>query len=175
MVIEQSDPLYMSPEHRAMFRTLELRLQSLQQQPRIHDSTESLEDTASRFIQMAELCRLAALLYLESALRDIPSSHETVKKLADDSFALLGEMGPCERPWSLFVLALESRSDAEKKMVLDVVARTLEVRPLGNSNSTMRVIQAAWVQQDEQWAVRSAVHLQCCHQHQPPSTFIHLK
>lgn len=97
---------------------------------------------------MAKIYRLATLIYLQRVGRNLPRSSGKVEPLLDDAFAALKELGGCQRPWPLFIVALEARSDAERKAALQAVTASLKERPLGNMGAAAKMIQAAWVQQD---------------------------
>jgi Fungal specific transcription factor domain len=139
-----------SPAHQALLRTLQLRLQRLEQRlPSVEDA-ESLcmDKAAARLQQTAELYRLATLIYLERVSRNTPRSCPRIKTVLDDAFNLLQSIGVCQRPWPLFVVALDARSDDERRLVLDILSEVLRVRPYGNMRNIERMVEAAWIQQD---------------------------
>jgi hypothetical protein len=100
--------------------------------------------------KLAELFRLAAYIYLERLGKAVSPDNRLFKDLVDQAFRLLWDLGDCDRPWPLFVIALEARTDEERKLVLTVIGNALRRRPLGNLTITKRMIQAAWVHQDLQ-------------------------
>ena len=138
-------------EYPIRLRNLELRIQRLEQRLTNVDDVDSpskLDNDVRRPTQMAELYRLATLIYLDRVARGTPRSHERVAALLDAAYHLLREMGTCERPWPLFVIALDARSEEERKLVLDVMGTVLRDRLRGNMLHARRMVQAGWVQQD---------------------------
>jgi Fungal specific transcription factor domain len=128
-------------------KALELRLQNIRQESRICAPTESqLQPDRSR--SMAELYRLSALIYLEKVAGGAPRASLKANKRTEDAFKILETLRICERPFPLFVIALEARTDNDRATLLKVIARTMEERPLGGTSSVKRMIEAAWAQDD---------------------------
>ncbi|KAK3381160.1 fungal-specific transcription factor domain-containing protein [Podospora didyma] len=154
-VLDRDDPRHLTPEHLGMIRNLELRLGRIQQIPRVvpynPDHDEAIYGPQGTFAsRLAELYRLASYIYLERMARCLPRSDEKVSSLVDQAMYILRGLGFCERPWPLFVVALEARNDEERMIVLNVLARSKNKKPLGNIPLVKRLIHSAWVQQDLQ-------------------------
>lgn len=146
VVLDRDDPHFRSDQHLAAIRTLELRLERLEQ--RVSAVTEDVDCDTRATKKLAELFRLAAYIYLERLAKGSESQETKVRCLLDDAFGLLRELKVCERPWPLFIIALEARTDEERVLILSVLEQSLIQRPMGNLTITQRLIHAAWIQQD---------------------------
>ncbi|KAE9378870.1 hypothetical protein N431DRAFT_553212 [Stipitochalara longipes BDJ] len=146
-VLDREDPLYLSEEHERSMRSLELRLENIQQECRIGEieETQLQRDTSNG---IAELYRLSALIYLERVARGASKASLKATKWVQDAFKILENLRSCERPFPLFVIAVEACTDYQKAIILKVIASTIEERPLGAISSVKRMIEAAWVQDD---------------------------
>ncbi|KAK1759971.1 fungal-specific transcription factor domain-containing protein [Echria macrotheca] len=157
-VHDRSDPRHLSPSHLAELRTLEFRIGNLKQYPRFSETTtpspptspscDDAEEEESHTTLLAELYRVAAQIYLARVARGLPRSDPSAASLVTKGICLLSEIKTCERPWPLFVVALEAGTDEERRTVLDVFDATLPRRPLGNLALTKRMVLAGWVRQD---------------------------
>lgn len=148
-VLDRDDPQYRSEQHRAAIRTLELRLDRMDQRVSAVSATEGdYHDGSFCLSKVAELFRVAAYIYLERLAKGADNNEPKVNCLLDRAFQLLREMGLCDRPWPLFIIALEARTDEERVLILSILENSLTQRPMGNLAITKRLIHAAWVQQD---------------------------
>lgn len=145
-VLDRDDPDHHSETHLQTIRSLELRLQRLGQQ---HSATLDVDPHAMAInTDIAELYRLATLVYLCRVARADPRDSKTVSECLTQAFAILAGMTSCDRPWPFFVLALEASTDEHRKTVLAVLEGSLGKRKQGNMALTGRMIRDAWVQQD---------------------------
>ncbi|KAK5996189.1 hypothetical protein PT974_04617 [Cladobotryum mycophilum] len=146
VVGERHDPSYRAESHKKNIVSLEMRLESIDQR---HAGVSALDLNATiHEVKMAELFRLAALLYLLRAAKGEPKSSEAVIRTAENSFDLLGEVEYYERPWPLFVIALEAHTDDQRIIISRVLKHSLQRRPLGTMALVKRMIHDAWIQQD---------------------------
>ncbi|KAL7809082.1 fungal-specific transcription factor domain-containing protein [Trichoderma gracile] len=146
-VYEPGDPEYQSESHLKQVRSLEIRLKYLQQR----QSSVSPLDTSESSTQeatVAELYRLAAIIYLLRMAKREPDSAKGVLQAVDQAYETLNRLEHCERPWPLFVVGLEARSEEHRRDMLRVLGKSLERRPLGAMALVNRMIPDAWTQQD---------------------------
>ncbi len=143
-VLDRDDPLYLSPLHLKTMQSLEFRIRNLEQ----HKSGISELDPHNTAI--AELYRLAALIYLSRVARGEPRDSAAVQELLTQAFDLLGTMDFCLRPWPLFIIALEADTEDLRKTIMEVLDESLRRRPLGSMSILSRMIREAWVQRDLQ-------------------------
>jgi hypothetical protein len=127
--------------------SLELRLQNIRQECRIGDITET-QLQRDRSSSIAELYRLSALIYLDRVARGAPKASVKANKWIQDAFKILQTLRICERPFPLFVIAVEACTDDQRAIILKVITSTMEEHPLGAISSIKRMIEAAWVQSD---------------------------
>jgi hypothetical protein len=125
-------------------KSLELRLQNIRQECRIGDITET-QLQRDRSSSVAELYRLSALIYLDRVARGAPKASVRANKWIQDAFKILQTLRICERPFPLFVIAVEACTDDQRAIILKVITSTMEERPLGAISSIKRMIEAAWV------------------------------
>nr|WNZ75300.1 hypothetical protein [Trichoderma harzianum] len=136
---------YNSPEHSARLNTLEWRLRCLSQREE-HDAPSANAPSYNR--RAAEFYRLNALLYLERVARGSPRDAQKVVELVTKAYTLLDSMETFDRPWPLFVLALEASTEDERRTVLQVIESVLERLPLRKWVMLRRMVQQAWGQSD---------------------------
>lgn len=107
-----------------------------------------LDEVSTYNAQIAELYRLAALLYLQRVARNSPRDTPHVNKLAAEAYRALEVTARCDRPWPLFVIALEASTEDERRLVLVTIETLLERRPLRKFMMLRTMIQQAWSQND---------------------------
>ena len=146
-VFDRDDQRYMSTEHKGKLSRLELRLRYLIQHERVASASE--DDSPSHAMQIAECYRLATLLYLGRVARNSRRNAPEVMALTSESFSLLRRMRVCDRPWPLFVLAMEAVSDDQRRLALIMLERLQKFRsPADNSPTIRQMVEAAWAQED---------------------------
>jgi len=149
--LERDDPEFMSSDHLRTLDMLERHLTNLSQIIRLISEGGSIADEWTKTLHarnLAELYRLACMLYLERICRKNAKENEKVQRLISEAMDVMRVVCTCERPWPLFIIAMEARSEEERKLVMDVLGESLKRRPLGNLPLLRRMITAAWVQQD---------------------------
>jgi hypothetical protein len=141
------DKLYATGEYKSALAGLKSWLKNLSQTFEAHgvDFTPERRQTIEL---IAELYRLAALVYLERVGRGASRYSLEVEMLLEDSFVILEKLDRCERPFPLFIVACEAQTDAQRQVVLDILNKTKTVRPCGNLYSTKVLVEAAWIQDD---------------------------
>jgi hypothetical protein len=140
-------PLFLEKAHKKTLDEIESELRSLQQIYWLCDEN-NINPRKDMVKSIAELYRLAALIYLERVGRGYSKFSPTTEELVDDAFAILSKLDWCERPWPLFIVACEAQTDQRRKLILDLLNKTQEVRNYGNLESTRSLIQSAWIQDD---------------------------
>lgn len=107
-----------------------------------------LDELSLYSAQIAELYRLAALLYLQRVARNSPRDTPHVIRLVAEAYKALEVTARCDRPWPLFVIALEASTEDERRLVLAMIETLLERRPLRKFMMLRTMIQQAWSQKD---------------------------
>ena len=97
---------------------------------------------------IAELYRLAGLIYLHRAAKKTPISHSGVTKFVKNAFEILERLDTCERGFPLFIAACEARTDAQRGEILRILANTQKVLKVGNIIRVQRLVERLWAQDD---------------------------
>ncbi|KAL6889162.1 fungal-specific transcription factor domain-containing protein [Trichoderma evansii] len=145
-VFDRDSEQHKSPEHNARLKVLEQRLHHLTQ---CEQSDISRVDRSPSYnTQIAEFYRLAALLYIQRVARSNSRDTPHVINLVAKAYRVLELMARCDRPWPLFVIALEASTEDERRLVLVTIETLLERKPLRKWTMLRTMIQQAWAQSD---------------------------
>ena len=145
-VLDREDPNHLSQVHLKTIKTLEIRLQGLKQ---VHSGVLDAEwEEMARRTNLAELFRLAVLTYLYRLAKGEPRESSAVRRALSSAFDLLDQIKYCERPWPLFIIALEARTEEQRLTILTILKKSLKRQPLGTMSLVNRMIHDAWIQQD---------------------------
>ncbi|KAL7947567.1 fungal-specific transcription factor domain-containing protein [Trichoderma barbatum] len=145
-IYDRDDLHYQSESHMSTLKSLEIRLRILEQR---HSGVLRLDtDEGVHESKIAELFRLATLTYLFRLANREPGDSEAVAKTVRSAFDILSTVKYCERPWPLFVIALEARTEQQRTIVSTVLKGSLQKQPLGTMALVNRMIHDAWIQQD---------------------------
>ncbi|KAF2870606.1 fungal-specific transcription factor domain-containing protein [Massariosphaeria phaeospora] len=95
-----------------------------------------------------ELYQLATLIYLDRVTENLLNQSTRTQQHIDRAFTLFSQLSSCERHFPIFVLGCEARADAQRAVILDLIART-ETRASSRSFTHVKVLlQAIWAQDD---------------------------
>ncbi|KAF2730490.1 hypothetical protein EJ04DRAFT_579818 [Polyplosphaeria fusca] len=131
------------------FDKLERRLKFARQDLRIN----LLEDASSpheyqRVKDIAELYRLAGLVYLHRAGRGTATTSYALQTIIDEAFAIMQRLDTCNRTFPLFIISCEARTEAQRAVILGVVQRNA-ARPLSaNTTRVWGFVERFWAQDD---------------------------
>jgi hypothetical protein len=146
---DRQSPDYKSASHLKLLKSLEIRLQGLEQHHSGISSSEPDEAKDEKHQrQVAELYRLATLIYLLRIAKDDGRDAPGVTDAIDKAYRIIKQVDYCERPWPLFVIGLDANTEEQRLAVLTVIDRALDLQPLGPMALANRMIRDAWVQQD---------------------------
>lgn len=145
-VYEPGHPDYLSESHLKTVRSLEIRLKYLEQRQAAVLPSDGKEETQET--QTAELFRLAAIIYLLRMAKGEPETSKCLAYAMDQAFEILNQIEYCDRPWPLFIIGLESRTEEHRARVLKVLEKSVKRRPLGSMALVNRMVPDAWTQQD---------------------------
>ncbi|KAJ5570289.1 uncharacterized protein N7459_009719 [Penicillium hispanicum] len=96
----------------------------------------------------AELFQIATLVYLNRASGNLLDPPYETQQRIERAFTLFSQLSTCERQFPVFVLGCEARTDAERCVVLDLIARTEKGASSRSLLLLKKLIQAVWVQDD---------------------------
>lgn len=146
-VYEPGHPDYQSESHLKTVRSLEIRLKYLEQrQAAVLPSDDDKQ--ATQEAQIADLFRLAAIIYLLRMAKGEPENSKCLASAMDQAFEILDQIEYCDRPWPLFIIGLESRTEERRARMLQVLESSVKRRPLGSMTLVNRMVPDAWTQQD---------------------------
>ncbi|KAI1758517.1 fungal-specific transcription factor domain-containing protein [Hypoxylon sp. FL1150] len=97
---------------------------------------------------VVELYQLALLVYLHRLSGKVLDEPVRTQQRVDKAFAIFPQMESCERQFPVFVLGCEARTDEQRAVILDLIART-EKNVSSRSFLYVRLmLQAVWAQDD---------------------------
>ncbi|KFX91311.1 hypothetical protein V490_05979 [Pseudogymnoascus sp. VKM F-3557] len=146
VVLDHDNVGYQSESQIAIIKSLEIRLQNLEQRHSGISDTDSGE--AAHQVRVAELFRLAALIYLLRLAKGESVGHKAYNLAVASAFDVMGQCAFCERPWPMFIIGLEARTDRQRSVILTVFKASLQRQPHGTMSLADRMVRDAWAQQD---------------------------
>ncbi|KAF2430598.1 hypothetical protein EJ08DRAFT_239139 [Tothia fuscella] len=99
-------------------------------------------------LNIAELYRLASLVYLQRAGKGYPTNKPGVLSLVNAGFEIIATLQTCPRVFPLIILGCEARSDEDRMIILELLRKTENSRRIGNFSRARRFIEASWAQDD---------------------------
>ncbi|ROV97201.1 hypothetical protein VPNG_08835 [Cytospora leucostoma] len=95
-----------------------------------------------------ELYRLAILVYVNRMSDDLLEQAGKIQKYVDKAFSLFAQLGSCERQFPVFILGCEARTDEDRTVVLDLIARTEKQHSSRSFDQVKILMKAVWAQDD---------------------------
>lgn len=132
------------PEDIVIFQVLDSRLHTIQQKSSSSSTREYMPSTEG----IAELYRLAALIYLHRRIEVFQGPSPLVETAVDSAFAILSTITVCERAFPLSIVACEARTDERRELILTLIARTEEERISRSYACIKRLANLFWNQHD---------------------------
>lgn len=108
-------------------------------------TTSGVPTTTSLFF---ELFKLALLVYLSRVTGNQLKQSANVQTHVDRAFEILAQLETCERQLPIFIMGCEACSDAQRAIILDVIARTENAVSSRSMNHVRLLLQALWAQDD---------------------------
>lgn len=105
-------------------------------------------DEGAEMMTTIELYRLAALVYIHRASKNLLGQESQTQKDIDQGFLLLSEMDACERQFPIFVLGCEARTDEQRGIIMDLISRTEKRVTSRSFNHVTVLLHAVWAQDD---------------------------
>lgn len=142
--MDRDDPALNSPEYIEVLDGLERRLVHAKQHVSQEGEAEiSSQDEAKK---VAELYRLAALIYLYRACKRFPSTNSKVCTAVETGLEIIASLKACARAFPLVIIGCEARCDEDRLVVLELLRRTQGCRKIGDILGAQRFIEASWAQ-----------------------------
>lgn len=148
-------------EFRSVREKTRLAESSLQNLAQRLDPDEEIAATPlkrSRIMAIADLYRLAALLY---AQRVHPAADADARRTEylGKAYQVLSTLHVASCPWPIFVLACESQSEEERAFMMEVLDRMSSIRAVGNVGVMRKIVEAFWKRNDLQETNRDSPSL----------------
>lgn len=147
-VHERQTAEHLSEAHAKLLQSLKIRLQGLVHHQSAVLPPDSTDEEYQHANQVAELYRLATMIYLLIVAKGDSIACSEVDGLVDEAFGILRKVERCQQPWPLFILGLAAHTEERRLIILTVIERALALQPLGSMALADRMIRDAWVQQD---------------------------
>lgn len=103
-----------------------------------------------RATMVADLHRVACLLYVNRAVHSVSGTEFRHKRLVKEGVLLLTRMETCQSAWPLFIIACEAITDEHRLAVMEVFEQSQrDLRRRSNHiHLIQHVVEAMWNQQD---------------------------
>lgn len=149
-ILDHNDPARGSLEYIEHLNHLERRLTHVKQLVDQEDEIETLgqpcqDDSVPK---IAELYRLAGLIYLNRAGKGFPSNKSNVRLLVEAGLEIVASLDACGRAFPVVILGCEARSDSDRLVILDLLRRTKSCRKIGFIAGAQKFIETWWAQDD---------------------------
>ncbi|KAK8064402.1 hypothetical protein PG994_007040 [Apiospora phragmitis] len=138
--VPPGEPSRDKEEHQNYLKILDWKIRSLPATP----SCDSEADSEAKL----ELYRLAMLIYLNRASRNVLGQAARMLQQVDQGYAILSSLAFCDQQFPVFMLGCEARSDGEREAVLGLIQRTEEHGTCRAFNYVKRLLEALWTQKD---------------------------
>lgn len=106
------------------------------------------DDRIQKTRNVAELYRLAGLIYLHRAGRRTPLSNPVLQQLTEDAYRILETLETCERTFPLFIISCEARRDDRRAIILRLINATQNRFAPTNMLRVRSFIERFWAQED---------------------------
>ncbi|RYP19018.1 hypothetical protein DL765_003601 [Monosporascus sp. GIB2] len=117
-----------------------------------HKSFLKVLDWRIRSVKVAhpvdELYQLAMLVYLHRISGTLLNQHLRTQQRIDEAFAILSQLGSCERQFPVFIFGCEARTDHQRVIILELISRTERNNASRSFNYVKLLMQAIWAQDD---------------------------
>lgn len=97
---------------------------------------------------IAELYRLAGLIYLYRAARRMSPLNPVVQSIDATAFSILKTMATCERTFPLFIIACEAHTDEQRAEIIRIFDETQAQNGPGNIINVREFVESFWAQDD---------------------------
>jgi hypothetical protein len=144
-VLPRSHPNFLSGKHEQQLDSLELRLISIR---RHNDFATTKPREQKRTDPVAELYRLAGLVYLHRGGRRSRVGFQPTESVLRNAFSIIKQLEYCESVWPLFIIGCEARSDEQRLLIHETFSKALKRRDTDNIRSIRKMIEASWIQDD---------------------------
>ncbi|RDW73591.1 hypothetical protein BP5796_07033 [Coleophoma crateriformis] len=146
-VLSPDDPRYRSTVYISWLDQIENQLASIRQEL---EHNVSLPDIGyqSESVAVKELFVLAALLYMERKAKQLVGTSSKTDKWIEDAFLILSKIDHCNKPFPLFIFGFDARTDLRRRVILEVIDRTIKKANARGLVSLRFLLLRLWIQDD---------------------------
>jgi hypothetical protein len=132
--------------HTEVLNRLERRLKYAEQEAKVEelDDDSSPTDKMQQTRDIAELYRLAGLIYLNRGGRNTATSNLALQSVTVSAFTILDKLHTCQRTFPLFIVSCEARTDIQRATVLRLINTTRTRFPPTNIIRAHGYIERFW-------------------------------
>ncbi|CAJ2507810.1 Uu.00g089960.m01.CDS01 [Anthostomella pinea] len=112
------------------------------------DSAHGGRAMLSEDLATMAIFQLTLLVYLERAAGGPPAQSGKMKSRLKRAFAMFARLETFQRQFPLLILGCEARTDADRIVVLDLIARTERDTGVRSLQGTKALLQSFWAQDD---------------------------
>ncbi|RWA08732.1 hypothetical protein EKO27_g6367 [Xylaria grammica] len=94
------------------------------------------------------LYQLATLIYLDRISGALLNQTERVQQYIETAFGILLQLDTCERQFPVFIIGCEARTDGQRTIVLDIIAKTEKTNASRSWLHAKLLLQSIWAQDD---------------------------
>lgn len=105
-------------------------------------------DEGSETAAVLELYQLALLVYLHRLSGKALDEPVKTQQRVDKAFNLFSQMDSCQRQFPVFILGCEARTDEQRAVILNLIARTEKSVSSRSFLYVRLLLQAIWTQDD---------------------------
>lgn len=95
-----------------------------------------------------QLYKLSALITLERQSTNFSGQSKELDSWVKTAFQLMQQLPELEQPFPLFIVGCEARSDEDRSVVLELMARTKLMEKSANLQFLAHIMKSVWVQDD---------------------------
>lgn len=136
-----SDPEFNTSQYQQSLDNLSTELQGLSLT--LVNGEQSRKD-----LDLLEVFRLAALIYLERVPRNFSGQSARLHTWYGKALSILDRLAICPSPFALFILGCEAHEDNDRLIFLNFFTRIEQAPYLRNLLEVKGLIQTAWIQHD---------------------------
>lgn len=151
-VVDSSHPAYHSETYRKELADIEHGLESIfngknvpEKEHRYPSAIQSLQDVDYFDLEMY---RLAALIYLERASKNLSGPSPKIDAWANAAFRALKVLGTMKHSFPIFIIGCEARTDEQRRVILDCIQNNKNVRFTSPMQMVHEMLQSAWALED---------------------------
>ncbi|KAF4987223.1 hypothetical protein FDECE_15534 [Fusarium decemcellulare] len=91
---------------------------------------------------------VATLVWVNRSVRGYCGTEATHQALVTQGVKILGQLKTCDLPWPLFIIAGETRTDEQRRIILNIIHQTRESSRTEHMDMVEELIETVWIYDD---------------------------